>query len=393
MAERTDMDYDGITIHFGELWLKGRNRHEFIELLVRNIKTALGHEYAQKLEKLRDRLVVNVHSNEEVDTCLKALSHVFGVSWYAPYKVSGNSIEEMIKVSKHFFHNGEKVRVEPHRSSKNVGFDSKDIVSGFIKQSESLGFMLDKEGEETLYIEVLKDFSIIHKQKYAGLGGLPVGASGKAIVLLSGGIDSPIAAYFAMKRGLEPIYLHFYAYQSVEELKGSKMPKLISALLQYSGGAKVYYVPVHLFQIAALQEDQKYEVVLFKKFIYETAQLLASSNGSKVIVTGESLGQVSSQTAENLAASSTGISCLFFRPLIGLDKQEIINISMRLGLYKISIMPYKDACSLRSRNPVTRISKAALDAIYERAGMRMLASESLEKAYFENIAPETESQA
>ncbi|MCL5680056.1 MAG: tRNA 4-thiouridine(8) synthase ThiI [Candidatus Marsarchaeota archaeon] len=389
MPKEKELDYDGIVIHFGELWLKGRNRHEFIELLVRNIKRALGAADSEKLEKLRDRLVINAHSEEEVRRCLESLKHVFGISWYAPFRISSNDINDMIRVSKYFFHDGESVRIEPHRAYKEVSFTSSDIVSSFIKLVDELGFIPDKKSEKTLHIEVLKDFSIMHKERFQGLGGLPVGASGKAIVLLSGGIDSPVAAYYAMKRGLEPVYLHFYAYPSISELKGTKMPKLINVLLPYSEGAKIYYVPVHLFQIAALQENQKYEVVLFKKFIYETAQLVAEKEGSKVIVTGESLGQVSSQTAENLTASSMGIKCLFFRPLIGFDKQEIISASRRLGLYDLSIIPYKDACSLRSRNPVTRIGYAALDAIYERNGMRSLASESLEKATVENSVPET----
>ncbi|MCL5102321.1 MAG: tRNA 4-thiouridine(8) synthase ThiI [Candidatus Marsarchaeota archaeon] len=377
--------YDGIVIHFGELWLKGKNRKDFISLLERNIKSALGQEFGERLERLRDRMVLNVHSEDEVIHCERVLSKVFGISWYAPFRKSDSSIEAIVEKANSFFQGGESVRIEPHRALKSIGFDSKEIVAAFIHGTEKLNFVPEKDGKETLYIDVLENFSMLHKDRVKGAGGLPVGASGKAVVLLSGGIDSPVAAYYAMKRGLKPIFVHFYALQSYEELKSSKIPELLDVLLKYSGNAKVYYIPVHMFQIAAMKEDQKYEVVLFKRFIFETADRIAKIEKAKVMVTGESLGQVSSQTAENLKATSNGIETLFFRPLVGFDKQEIIDASMRLGFYPISIKPYKDACSLRSRNPVTRISPKALEAIYDRNGMGELPEISISKARVEFV--------
>ena len=374
-------EYDGIVIHFGELWLKGRNRHDFISTLMRNITLAMPEKYNSKLVKLRDRLIIGVHSNEDVGICMDMLSNIFGISWFAPFRQSGTDMDSIISVANSFFNAGENVKIEPHRSDKTGQMTSKDIVSNFIKRQAELKFVPEKLGEKKLYIDVLGDFCIVHSKKRKGLGGLPVGTSGRAVVLLSGGIDSPIAAYYALKRGLEPIYVHFYAYGSIDELYGTKMPKILDSLLKYHPRAKVYAVPVHLFQISVMKEQQKYEVVLFKKFIYETAQIISEMENAKVIVTGESLGQVSSQTAENLAATSQGIRCLIFRPLLGFDKQEIITKSKELGMYDISIMPYKDACSLRSRNPVTRISPAALESIYSRAGLERIPMQSIEKAY------------
>jgi thiamine biosynthesis protein ThiI len=373
-------EYDGIVIHFGELWLKGRNRHDFINALMRNIRLALPGEYADRLEKMRDRLMLNVRSSEDVGACMDALSNIFGISWFAPFRKSGTDMDSMISMANSFFSNGENVKIEPHRSYKMGQMTSKDIVSNFIKRQAELKFVPEKLGDKKLYIDVLEDFCIVHSKKRIGLGGLPVGTSGKAVVLLSGGIDSPVAAYYALKRGLEPVYLHFYAYGTIEEFYGTKMPKILNSLLKYYPRARVYAVPVHLFQISAMKEQQKYEVVLFKKFIYETAHIISERENAKVIVTGESLGQVSSQTAENLAATSQGIRCLIFRPLLGFDKQEIITKSKELGMYDISIMPYKDACSLRSRNPVTRISPSALESIYSRAGMEQIPRQSIEKA-------------
>ena len=373
--------YEGIVIHFGELWLKGRNRHDFISALMRNIKLALPDEYKSKLVKMRDRLMLEVQSNEDIVICMGVLSNVFGISWFAPFMKSGTDMDSMISVANSFFNAGENVKIEPHRSSKKGPMTSKDIVSNFIKRQAELKFVPEKLGEKRLYIDVLEDFCIVHSKKRKGLGGLPVGTSGRAVVLLSGGIDSPVAAYYALKRGLEPIYIHFYAYGSIKEFYDTKMPKILNLLLKYYPRAKVYAVPVHLFQISAMKEQQKYEVVLFKKFIYETAQIISEMEKAKVIVTGESLGQVSSQTAENLAATSQNIHYLIFRPLLGFDKQEIITKSKELGIYDLSIMPYKDACSLRSRNPVTRISSTALESIYSRAGLEQMPSQSIEKAH------------
>ncbi len=372
--------YDGIIVHFGELWLKGRNRHDFINTLIRNIKAALGPELGSKLIPLRDRLIIDVHTERELKSCKSMLSNVFGISWYAPFIKCESNMDAIVEKSNSLFHKGENVRVEPHRSNKSVAFNTMDIVSAFIKDPSALKFVPEKFGKKTLYIEVLDKFSILHKEKIQGLGGLPIGSSGKAIVLLSGGIDSPVAAYYAMKRGLEPIYVHFYALQNIEELKASKMPAILEMLLKYSNTAKVYYIPIHMFQIAAMKESQKYEVLLFKRFIFKTAQIIAEKENAKIIVTGESLGQVSSQTAENLIATSNGIKCLFFRPLLGLDKQEIINVSKELGIYAKSILPYKDACSLRSKNPVTRISANALDSIYNRNGLEELSELSISKS-------------
>ncbi|MEM0154323.1 MAG: hypothetical protein QW814_00620 [Methanothrix sp.] len=374
-------EYDGIVIHFGELWLKGRNRHDFINTLMRNIRLALPEAFAGKLENMRDRLILDVHSEEDASACMDALSNVFGISWFARFRKSGIDMDSIISIANSFFGEGENVRVEPHRSYKKGQMTSKDVVSNFIKRQSDLKFVPEKLGEKKLYVDLLEDFCIIHSEKHKGLGGLPIGTSGKAVILLSGGIDSPVAAYYALKRGLEPIYLHFYAYGSVEELYSTKMPRILDSLLKYYPRAKVYAIPVHLFQISAMKEQQKYEVVLFKKFIYETAQIVSEMENAKVIVTGESLGQVSSQTVENLTATSKGIRCLIFRPLLGFDKQEIIAMSKELGMYEVSIMPYKDACSLRSKNPVTRISQTALESIYLRAGLETIPSQSIEKAH------------
>ncbi len=378
--------YDGIVIHFGELWLKGKNRGSFIDRLYSNIAYALGEQKSSGLKRLRDRFILEAESEEEINDACGTLGKVSGISWFAPFIKSESGVEAIIEKSAELFSDKENVRIEPHRSFKGTDFNSDDIVSAFIRSADKLRFVPNKDGDHTLFIEVLKDFSILHKEKIKGLNGLPVGVSGKAIVLLSGGIDSPVAAYYAMKRGLAPVFLHIYAYGSMDDVERSKMPALLDKLSAYSGKTSVYYIPAHIFQMAAMKESQKYEVVLFKKFIYAVAERIAELEGAKVIVTGESLGQVSSQTVDNLIASGDGVKKLFFRPLIGMDKEEIIDVARAIGTYAISIMQYKDACSLRAKNPATSTSADKLHRIYGHAGIDEALEQSMKRAVVRTLS-------
>ncbi|MCL5405086.1 MAG: tRNA 4-thiouridine(8) synthase ThiI [Candidatus Marsarchaeota archaeon] len=361
--------YEGVVIHFGELWLKGRNRHEFVSTLYSNIVEALGPGF--RLVKLRDRFILEAGSEEELERACSTLKKVFGISWFAPFISAKPYKPSIISSAQALYHNGESVRIIAHRSYKGAPFTSAELVSEFI-HSSSLSFVPSKDAKNLLFIDVLKDIAILHKEKMEGAHGLPVGTSGKAVVLLSGGIDSPAAAYMAMKRGLDPVYVHFYALPTSEDVEKSKIPKIIEALKPYGTHAKTYLVPAHMLQMAALKVGQKYEVLLFKKFMYSVADRIAEAEHAKALVTGESLGQVSSQTVENLIASSAGINKLIFRPLIGLDKEEIIKISKAIGTYELSIMPYKDACSMRSKSPLTRITAPQLEEVSEKVGIKAI---------------------
>ena len=217
---------------------------------------------------------------------------------------------------------------------------------------------------------------MLFTKKFKGTGGLPCGSTGKAVILLSGGIDSPVAAFYAMKRGLQPVYLHVHAFKDNDPAVSSKITD-IAKKLSYSPTAKVYYAPFYPFQAMACGIPERYELVLFKMFLYQLATIVAKKEGAKAIVTGESLGQVASQTLQNLYASQQGTILPILRPLIGFDKEEIIDKAKEIGTYALSLKPYKDVCSFRAKNPATAANEKTIIRLYANAKIK----EAVEKSF------------
>jgi len=381
------MKYDAIVIHFGEIWLKGRNRNSFISMLSKNIKSHLNGIDYKELALFRDRFLLYLNTDQGIEDALGRLNYVFGISWFAPVRITKSSINEILKVVSELQVENRMgpYRIEVHRSDKSLPFTSVDVVSAFIKHQDKLPFEINKNSDKIIFISVTRDKVFICTEKIRGLGGLPVSSSGKAIVLISGGIDSPVASYYAMKRGLEPTYLHIHAFASNDEAKRSKLKEIMMILGKYSD-AKMYYAPGYIFQSYVAKSPSRYEVILFKMFMYRLAERLAAKEGAKVIVTGESLGQVASQTVDNIVSSSLGIKSLVMRPLIGFDKEEIIRKSKELGLFDISIQGYADVCSISARNPTTSANPKLLKTYYKSAKLEIAIRKTLARAEPENFA-------
>ncbi len=374
-------EYDAIQIRFGELWLKGENRGMFIEALYRNVSNAIRGVKHGMLAKERDSFMINLDKESELNKLLTTLSFLPGISWFSPVVIAKPSVDDIIRKANLF---GEEakgaVRVEAKRSYKGHRFTSTQLIGRMIKaaQSGKLKLDLDKYACNVLYINVEKGKTTLHLNKMIGIGGLPVGTSGRCIVLLSGGIDSPVAAFYAMKRGLRPIYLHFHTFPDNKTAMRSKIPMIIRMLSVHSNGAKIYYVPAHLFQAVVMKVPSKYELVLYKRFMYRVAEKIAESEGAIAIVTGESVGQVASQTIENMLASQEGIKPLILRPLTGFDKQEIIAKARELGTYNLSIEEYRDVCSIKIKRPATRTNAALISRLYRSCKLGAAEAKSLE---------------
>jgi tRNA uracil 4-sulfurtransferase len=361
--------YKGIVIHFGELWLKGKNRNTFIRRLHGNIQAALEGEKYEKLDYMRDRFFLVLSKDSDIESIKAKLSKVFGIARFSPVVLARNDLDDIIAVANKLLAKKDKVRVVPHRSVKNLSFDSSEIVKYFIKNEKKLKFKIDKDAETDLYINTTKDFALMYTEKIQGAGGLPVGSSGNAIVLLSGGIDSPVATFYGMKRGLKPIYMHVHAFPDNKDVKISKIKELVNILSLYCANPKIYLMPGHVFQSAALGIQNKYELVLFKLFLYRLAEKIAEKEEAGAIISGEALGQVASQTLGNLTASQIGIKRFIMRPLIGLDKQEIINMAKKIGTFDVSIKDYKDVCSIAAKNPATNSATAKIKRIWKQGNM------------------------
>ena len=372
--------YNAIVIHFGEIWLKGKNRSAFVNRLLANINSALKGEAYSRLANERDRFMLYLSDDSNVESILEKLRYVFGLQWFAPVIFVENDMRRIVDSSKEIVRSGSTVRIVAHRSFKQIKFTSMDIVKAFINGAQSLPFFIDKDADEELFINVTEKNTLMHTNKIKGPGGLPVGSAGRAVILFSGGIDSPVAAYYAMKRGLFPIYLHVHALQSNDEVEKSKIGVLMKMLSKYCSDYVSYYVPAHVFQAKAIKTPGRYELVLFKRFLIKLAERVAKREIASTIVTGESLSQVASQTVKNLIASEYGCRLLIMRPLIGLDKKEIVDKAVDIGTFDVSKKVYRDVCSLRARNPSTGARADAITEAYRHSELSKAVTESISKS-------------
>ncbi|MGC8648893.1 MAG: tRNA uracil 4-sulfurtransferase ThiI [Candidatus Micrarchaeia archaeon] len=383
---KTKLKSKFIIIHFGEIWLKGRNRSTFIKKLYNNIIVALRDEKFDKLYDKRDKFLLALNNKSNINSILNKLKYVFGISWFAPVFITKNDIKDIIKTANNILDDSKDVKIIANRSFKKFKLTSYEIVSEFIKEKNKLNFNIDKNGKAFLYINITNTGAFLYTEKINGANGLPVGSSGKAVILLSGGIDSPIAAFYAMKRGLAPIYLHLHAFSNNNNVLNSKILEILKLLSRYEPLAKCYIVPSHYYQTSILGLNSRNELVLFKHFLYKIAHKIALKEGANSIVTGESIGQVASQTVKNLISTEYDIEEFIMRPLIGFDKQEIIDIARKLGTYETSIKFYPDVCSMKAKNQSTLSNPKIIETIYKKYNLPEIEDKSLDSSLIIKIS-------
>jgi thiamine biosynthesis protein ThiI len=368
-----------IVVHFGELWLKGRNRSDYIRLLEKNIgRQLVGEEF--KLERHFDRLILRPGKGSDAIRLAAKLRKVFGISALEIARVARPELAEINAAAIELLSEKpapKSIRIDSHRSFKQLQFTSLDVANVLKKTAAGLGIEPKTKGyERELDISITRDAAFLTMSREKGAGGLPVGSSGKAVVLLSGGIDSPVAAWYAMKRGLEPVYLHVHAFRDNADAEKSKVAKIIEILSEFCPRSSSYFVPSYVFQ-ASSTGFGRYELILLKAFMLRLAERVAKKEGAGLIVTGESLGQVASQTSSNIAAEQCGIRLPIIRPLIGFDKEEIVAAAKRIGTFEESIKPYKDVCSINSRNPKTATRPEEIKEMLKRIGIGKVVGRSI----------------
>jgi len=247
---------------------------------------------------------------------------------------------------------------------------------------EATGLKVDlTQPDLTLWVEVLSDRAFLYTEKYRGYQGLPVGISGRVMGLFSGGVDSLMAAWFMARRGAAVELVHFHAFTEARYAHHDKAGALAQALAAFIPGLRVHYIPYYLFQTATLSlspREQRYELILFRRFMARAAEALARRYGAQAIFTGDSLAQVASQTMENLVAVDDAVTIPLFRPLIAFNKEETIGWAERLGFYEIAKQPYKDCCSIISKNPATRARIDVVRSLEERLDLEPVLRASLE---------------
>jgi len=384
-----------ILVRYGEIALKGRNRNVFEQQLQQNLKGALSMVEETAVERLHGRLLVT-GPQEKHDQMLSRLKRVFGV-------VSLSSVQRTpLELDKIKAGVGELVaaalpgnksfKVDSRRSNKDFPYTSPQLnseIGAFLQQTyPDLEVDLHNPGF-TLFLEIGYEEAFIYLDRVAGPGGLPVGVSGKALLLLSGGIDSPVAGWLALKRGLELEALHFHSFPFTGQRSLQKAEDLCRRLALF--GRRV---PLHEINVAAIQKEikdkcpQQLAITLLRRMMFRLAEALSVERGLGALVTGESLGQVASQTMESLQAIDASTGMLVLRPLITMDKLEIIARSEEIGTYDISIRPFEDCCTLFvPQNPATKPKMAALLKAESELEIDTLVREGLESLKSRVIRP------
>jgi len=349
-----------VLIHYGEIGLKKGNRREFEKKLINNIAEKLAIS-TQEVTLANKYLILPLPRQRSEKIVSRKLREVFGIAWFA----IARKVEPEIGVIKKETKTLAKQISQKDTFAVRVKRVDKKFPLSSIKAEKILGQIIVDQTrakvdlvspDKTFFVEVDQKSAFLFFNKTPGLGGLPVGTAGKVLVLFSGGIDSPAAAWLMAKRGVEADLIHFSALNPKQTAK-SKIKKVYKELKKYLGESRLIIVPYIYFQLAVSnlpKEFIRYEVLLFRRFMLKTASLLAEKENYQALVLGDNLSQVASQTLDNLAVTDKDQDLPIFRPLLGYDKQEIISLAKRIGTYKPSIEKYKDCCSLLHKQPVIK---------------------------------------
>ena len=369
-------------IHYNEVALKGKNRGWFEGVLARNIRHALRAAEPATVRRLYGRLLVPIGTKTDWKWAAERLSRVFGIAHIVPAITVEPSVEALQNAVGDLVHGETEPRtfgVQCKRATKEYPFTSMDVqreVGARVKQITSWPVNLDQP-DLPILIEIVNKQAFVGFGKVDGPGGLPVGVAGSVVCLLSGGIDSPVAAYRLLRRGATVIYAHFHSYPHTGIESQEKVQELAERIQPPGTRAKLYNIPFAELQRRIVTDcPAPLRVILYRRFMVRTAETIARKEGALALATGENLGQVASQTLENLATINVVSGMPILRPLIGMDKREIIADARRIGTYDISIEPHDDCCSyLMPPNPATHSTATDL----ERAEASLDADAEVEK--------------
>jgi tRNA uracil 4-sulfurtransferase len=349
-----------IVVHYKELALKGRNRPWFVQLLVQRLKVALTGLDIASVRSVMGRIEIDLGPHTTWEAARDRVRHVFGI---ANFSLAGRGPHDFRALADAILADleGTEVstfRVSARRADKRIPYTSPQIereVGGLIKQAK--GWTVDLEQPAlTIHLEMLTDHAFYFFGKEPGAGGLPTGTGGRLACLLSGGIDSPVAAYRMMRRGCHVFFVHFHSYPILSRASQEKVREIATLLTQYQQRSRLALVPFgELQQQVVLAVPPEFRVVIYRRLMLRIAERLARRWHAKALVTGEVVGQVASQTLENLTTIADACGMEILRPLVGMDKDEISDQAARLGTLSISNIPDQDCCTLFTpRHPATR---------------------------------------
>ena len=341
-----------IIIRYAEIFLKGKNRGFFERMLEENVRKAL-QGYSCRLVKQNCRYLIEDFELEQAEEIVERLQKVFGIHTMSLAYETASDMESIFKTALPLCRDNGTFKVESHRGDKQYPKTSVEI-------SKELGAMLLSAKKGALKVDVhdpsfvirvdIREHgrALVFGEFIDGANGMPVGTAGKGLLLLSGGIDSPVAGHMLAKRGMRVECLHFHSYPYTNMQAKEKVVDLANILSEYTGGTKLYSISVTHIQ-EAIHEKCKAEfmITLLRRFMYRIAERHALKIKAQCLITGESLGQVASQTIEGMTSSNSVVEKLpVLRPLVGFDKNEIIDRSVKMGAYETSILPFEDCCTV-----------------------------------------------
>jgi tRNA uracil 4-sulfurtransferase len=347
------MEYERILIRYGEISTKGRNRNKFVEKLRKSVRIALAPFPNVKVEASRDRMYVLLNG-EHCEGIIGKLKNIFGIQSFSPAIKIDRDIEVLkqssLELVGSLYQEGQTFKVTPKRSDKTFELDTDGInhtIGGHLLQNIS-GIKVDvKNPDINLRIEVRKEAIYLSCETIQGAGGLPIGSSGKAMLMLSGGIDSPVAGYLAMKRGLEIEAVHFFSPPFTSERSKEKVIDLSKMLAEIYGSMTLHIVPFTAIQQTIREQiPENYSMTSTRRMMLRITDEIRKKHEGLAIITGESLGQVASQTLESMYAINDVTNTPLLRPLITMDKTDIIKIAQEIDTLEISNRPFEDCCTI-----------------------------------------------
>ena len=390
------MKFDTILCHYAEVGLKIGNRRFFENWLKQNIKASLLRVISKEefdIKRIHGRILVELKKDisKNKKNITRALSDTFGVAYFAFAKTVSQDIRLIREESLSILNENQfetfkiKARRPDHRfllSAQQVNEDVGAFVLSKINKTVKLN-----DPDITCFIDIVQGVAYLYTEKIIGPGGLPTGANGKVVGLLSAGIDSPVATIMAMKRGASVILVHFHSVPMTTEDSIEKVKQLTEVLRRYQSRIHLYLVALTPIQKEILvKTKEKFRILLYRRFMIRIAEMIAKKDKAKALITGESLGQVASQTLGNIAAIESVSTIPILRPLIGLDKQEIMDLAKHYGTYDISILHDQDCCSLFvPKNPATNAKKQYLDQEENNLKIDDLMKEAIDSIEYVNI--------
>ncbi len=357
--------YKAFLIKYGEIGVKGKNRYVFEDALVRQIEYALQPvDGTFEVRKENGRIFVETQGDYDYDEAVERLKNVFGIVRFCPVILLEDHgkeelAEEVIKHINEVYENKNfTFKVNTRRARKNYPLDSMElnaylgekILDAFPETSVDV-----HEPEVVIHVEIRKEISL-YSEEVEGPCGMPVGTAGKAMLLLSGGIDSPVAGYMIAKRGVNVEATYFHAPPYTSERAKQKVVDLAKIVAKYAGPIKlniVNFTDIQLYIYEKCPHDEL--TIIMRRYMMRIAEHFAKESGALGLITGESIGQVASQTMQSLNCTNAVCTLPVYRPLIGFDKQEIVDVSEKIGAYETSILPYEDCCTIFvAKHPVTK---------------------------------------